>query len=432
MIYLILFFGLILRLISLNQSLWLDEATSAIAAKMSLTDLFTKFLPGDFHPPLYYLTLKYWTGVFGYSEVALRVPSIIFGIATIYFVYLIGKKVLNSKAGRFSALLLSTSGLAIYYSQEARMYMLATMCVAASVYFFLTKKWIIFGIFLALVGMTDYVSLLVIPVFLIAGWKDIKKVVLSFIPLAALILFWLPVFIKQLTVGLSVAGSPWWNILGMVTLKNIALIPVKFMVGRISFDDKILYGVIVVAVSLLFGCLLYFARKIPRVLWYWLTIPVVLGIILSFKIPALSYFRFLFCLPALYLLIAYGLEKSGKYKKAFLILILGINLLSSGYYLFNYRFQREDWRAAAISTGTDKIVLPGSSQKEALVHYGKEGQITDAQHLTKNDKTIWLSRYVVKIVDPNDTTRLAIERLGYNKASEYNFNGVVFWKYTKK
>lgn len=432
MIYLILIVGLILRLVSLNQSLWLDEATSALAARMSLADLFSKFLPGDFHPPLYYLILKYWTEVFGFSEVALRVPSIIFGILTVYFVYLIGREISNRKTGLIASVLLATSGLAVYYSQEARMYMLATMLVTASIYFFLKKKWLVFGICLALIGMSDYVSLLIIPIFLIAGWKDIKKVILSFIPLVVLFLFWFPIFVKQLSAGFSVAGSPWWNILGTVTLKNIALIPVKFMIGRISFDNKVLYGIIVVAISLLFGYLLYLSRKSSKILWYWLVIPIVLGIILSFRIPALSFFRFLFCLPALYLLIASGLEKSGKYEKAALILVLGINILSSSYYLFNYRFQREDWRAAAMAIGTDRVVLPGSSQKEALVYYGKGSQITDAQHLTKNDKTIWLSRYVAGIADPTDSTRLAIESLGYNKASEFNFNGVVFWEYLRK
>lgn len=65
--------GLVLRLVSLNQSLWLDEATTALVAKMSFTDIFTKFLPGDFHPPLYYLLIKVWVFLFGDSEVVLRI-----------------------------------------------------------------------------------------------------------------------------------------------------------------------------------------------------------------------------------------------------------------------------------------------------------------------------------------------------------------------
>src|SRR5450830_924226 len=145
MIFLILGLALILRLISLNQSLWLDEATTALVSKMSLTNIFTKFLPGDFHPPLYYLIMKYWTVVFGYTEISLRIPSIIFGLGTIYFTYLIGKKLFNKKTGLLASILMSTSGLAIYYSQEARMYMMAAFLVSAAVYFFLKRKWVIFS-----------------------------------------------------------------------------------------------------------------------------------------------------------------------------------------------------------------------------------------------------------------------------------------------
>jgi len=89
MIWLILILATILRLVSLNQSFWLDEATSGIVARdMNLSQLFT-FIRGDFHPPLYYLLLSGWGRVFGYSEISLRMPSVIFAIGTIYFLYLI-------------------------------------------------------------------------------------------------------------------------------------------------------------------------------------------------------------------------------------------------------------------------------------------------------------------------------------------------------
>jgi uncharacterized membrane protein len=91
MIFIILGAGLILRLVSLNQSLWLDEATTALASKMSLANLFTKFFPGDFHPPLYYLIMKFWTSIFGYSEISLRFPSIVLVWVWFILLFLSGK-----------------------------------------------------------------------------------------------------------------------------------------------------------------------------------------------------------------------------------------------------------------------------------------------------------------------------------------------------
>ena len=432
MIYLIILAGLLLRLISINQSLWLDEATSAIVAKMSLADMFTRFFPGDFHPPLYYLIIKYWTAVFGYSEVALRIPSVLFGLGTIYLTYLIAKKVFNNNVGLLSALLVSTSGLSIYYSQEARMYSLAAFLVATLVYIFLQKKWLVFSVTLALLAATDYVSLFIIPVLWLIGLKDWKKLSLAHIPVISFFVIWFPIFQKQLLSGLSQEGSNWWNLLGPATFKNAALIPVKFIFGRISFDNKVFYGVVAVLAASLFSFVLYRARKSSKLIWGWLILPVVLGILISFKIPTLSYFRFIFCLPALYILIAEGIEKLPKYKYVLLALVLIINLSSSMYYLVSPKFQREDWRTAANSIGVDTIVMPASSQTEALEYYGKGKQIVNINNFNGWQKEIWLSRYVWQVFDSNDLARKKVEGLGYNKVLESNFNGVVFYKYENR
>src|SRR3989344_7952105 len=97
MIYLIVFLAALIRLVALKQSLWLDEAIGAIAARdYSYTGILTDFIIADNHSPLYYLTLKAWTSIFGYSEIAIRFPSVLFGIGTIWFAYLIAK-LINSK-----------------------------------------------------------------------------------------------------------------------------------------------------------------------------------------------------------------------------------------------------------------------------------------------------------------------------------------------
>jgi mannosyltransferase len=429
MIYLIIFIGLVLRLISLNQSLWLDEATTALVAKMSLGNIFTKFLPGDFHPPLFYLIEKYWTAIFGYSEIALRTPSILFSLGIIYTAYLIAKKIFNKKIALLSAILIATSGLSIYYSQEARMYSLAAFLVSILVYLFLEKKWLLFSIILALLATTDYVSLLIIPIFWFVGLKDWKKMLLAQIPIFLFFIFWSSIFLKQLTSGLSQVGSSWWNLLGPATLKNVALIPVKFIFGRISFDDKALYGIVALAAIILFGFVILKVRKSIKLLWSWLLIPIVLGILLSFKIPTLSYFRFIFCLPALYIIVAAGLEQFTKNKYLLITIFLLINISSSMYYLLTPRFQREDWRKAVDIIGSDTIILPAYSQAEALEYYSKGGQIININNFEGSNREIWLSRYVWWVFDPTDSARKKIEGLGYNKVLESNFNGVVFYKY---
>lgn len=109
--------------------------------------------------------------------------------------------------------------------------------------------------------------------------------------------------------------------------------------------------------------------------------------------------------------------------------ILIVNILTTGIYLFNPKFYREDWREAVKVIGDEKIVFPVNSQKEALIYYGDEKQIVNKEEISNDDKQIWLSRYVWDVFDPADLTRKYIEDLGYNKVMETNFNGVVFFKY---
>lgn len=433
MIYIILFVGLILRVVSLNQSLWLDEATTALAAKMPISDFFSKFMPADFHPPLYYLVIHYWSLLFlpaqagGISEISLRIPSVILGVGTVYIVYLIAKE-LKFKYPLVPALFLATSGLHVYYSQEARMYGLVTLLVSYLVLCYIKRDWVKFSILLPLVFLTDYLAIIILPALFIyiIMYKsgEFKKIIIASVPLTLAFSFWLPTFYKQISNGISLkeSSSGWWNILGPVTFKNIALVPAKFMIGRISFENKNLYLALIVSISIVF--VYQMLKSKSKLLWSWFLISLFLGIGLSFFIPTLTYFRYLFILPAFYLLISENINKKA------IILVLFINILTTSYYLFNTRFQRENWREIATIVGQDKIVMPSNSQKEAFVYYGKEKNIiTLADLKTNSQKELWLSRYVWEIFDSNDSTRKQVEDLGYNKVKEINLNGVVFYKY---
>jgi len=443
MILAVIIFGFLLRAISLNQSFWLDEATGGLVVRnFNLGEIITKFSPGDFHPPLYYLILKIWSYVFGTSEIALRMPSVIFGILTIYLVYLIGKELFNKKVGLIAGALLATSGLHVYYSQEARMYSLVALLVSYLVYLFLKKRWFLFSIILLLIGMTDYPALLIIPVFWILAKKDWKKLLVSHVPLVFSFLLWLPIFIKQLSVGLSVnINSPgWWKLLGQTSIKNLALIPVKFVLGRISFDNKYIYAAVVGVVSLVIIYLLIKSLKEFKktsILWYWLIIPVILAAIVGFKISVLSYFRLLFCLPAFYLLIAVGIFKTQKYANYLLGILLISNIIFSGIYLFTPRFQREGWRELATfikkESGNKNAVtlFVADSNMEAYKYYDSKTNISGPQGFNTNYEEIWLMRYLQPVFDSKDLLRAKIEASGYNKEKEYDFNGVVVWKYIK-
>jgi len=433
-IFIVLILSLFLRIISLNQSLWLDEATTALVSKMDLKMFFMQFIPNDFHPPLYYNILQAWTYLFGTSEIVLRVPSLIFGILTVYVTYLIASRFEGNSLGKIKwpivpALFLATSGLHIYYSQEARMYALATLLVSLIFLNYIDKKWLNLSLLFALLFLTDYLSMIVLPVLFIhtyfKDYKNLKKLLLSTIPLIVIFLLWSPIFFSQLDSGLALKteNSSWWNALGPVTVKNVALIPTKFLIGRVSFENKLIYGGVMSIISLFFIYIIGNAKN--KLFWNWFGLSLFLGIVVSFFIPTLTYFRYLFILPAFYLLL------SETKSKIFIVLILIVNLLSSYFYLSWPKFQRENWRSIKPVVGTNKIITPSTSQNEALVYYDLKNQVVYYKEFsdTKNNSEVWLSRYVTDISDPSNLSVKYLENLGYNWVEEKNFNGVVFWKY---
>lgn len=436
MIILILILGLILRLVSLNQSLWLDEATSALVSNMSLNEFFSRFIPFDFHPPLYYLSLNFWIKIFGNSEISLRMPSVIFGVLTVYVVYLISSN-LKFKNKYLASLLLATSGLHVYYSQEARMYSLATLLVSVIIYLYLKRSWLMLSVTLPVLFLSDYLSILIVPVLfvyiLINDSKNVTKFLSSVSILILTILAWMPIFAQQLGRGLGLKNNmdAWWNILGTVNVKNILLIPVKFIIGRVTMDNKNLYTLVVGCCLALFVTLIVNSKN--KLIKYWLYLSLVLGVVLSLFVPTLTYFRYLFVLPAFYLLVADGIEHFNiRYQNVLIIIVLFINLSTTSIYLLNDKFHRENWRDISRIIGSEKILLPANSQKEALIYYGVGDQIISKEQLTVKIKEVWLSRYVWEIFDPMDTTGKYIEDLGYNKVSDLNLNGVLFYKYENR
>lgn len=99
MIYILLVISFFVRLIGINQSLWLDEAITANVVKLLIKQIVTNFSVNDFHPPLYYWFLNVWVRIFGDSVILMRLSSVLFSIITIWLAYLIGKKINNKEYG---------------------------------------------------------------------------------------------------------------------------------------------------------------------------------------------------------------------------------------------------------------------------------------------------------------------------------------------
>ncbi len=490
-IILILLLGLFLRLVALNQSLWLDEAVQAWASSQpSIKWLLFSYLPGDFNPPLYHLLAHFWIKAFGLSEIALRLPSVILGLGTIWLTGAIGqeeKEGLKKKnwPGLTAALLVATSPLHIYYSQEARMYMLAAFGVVFSAWRLLKLKknntWansIWLGLGFLLMGFAHFLTLLTIPVFLLfsgAKWtrsgkakrrQSQAKIIFPFILLGLGYLIYGPLFWQQLRTGLSWTKifPVWGQTVGSSGLKSTALLPIKFIIGRISMKNKILYGAISLglvavywgmALMAVFNPQTLFSAKhrrdlrlrfnYPTFILGMLFIPPTLGIIISFWVPVFAYFRFLYLLPFFYLGIAMGGERLGRWGRRGIVLMVGINLVCSGIYLFNPSFHRENWRGTVNwlrqenHLGAPVIILPqiakpfeyyDSGESQVIYPRPLEQKLPSAS--MSRDIEIFLVSYGLPIFDPNDKIRNRLKSSHYYLKSGESFRKVGVEKWVKQ
>jgi len=155
---LLLGLGTALRLHMLGvKSLWLDEAFSVTAARMSLPEFVRTVWWGEANMALYYLFLRVWLHL-GDTEFWLRSLSALLGISTIAATYALGKRFLSRKVGLVAAALLTVHSFHIRYSQEMRSYTLVTLLVVLSTYAFLgvlevpDRKafWVLYALFSAL------------------------------------------------------------------------------------------------------------------------------------------------------------------------------------------------------------------------------------------------------------------------------------------
>ncbi len=113
--------GASLRLYGLDfQSLWQDEGLQYyVATQNSIGELFQQ--TRSFHPPLSFIVNHLFL-LLGDSDFLLRLPSALFGIASLPVLYVLARDLTSKKAAVFAVFVLALSPFHIWYSQEARMY----------------------------------------------------------------------------------------------------------------------------------------------------------------------------------------------------------------------------------------------------------------------------------------------------------------------
>lgn len=116
-----------------KASIWHDEGYTMMLAPMGPLEILER-TARDVHPPLYYLVLHYWLGLFGTSELAARSFSALCLLAAVPLVYLLMKRLYSERAAAVAAILVAFSPFLIRYGQEARMYGMVAFVLLLATY----------------------------------------------------------------------------------------------------------------------------------------------------------------------------------------------------------------------------------------------------------------------------------------------------------
>jgi len=199
-----------LRLINIGKEpFWCDEILSLDIATSfdSASEMLRYLAQVEFHPPLYYLIIRPWVGIFGASEVSLRSLSLIFSLGIVFMVYVIARRMFNDRRiGLLAAGITAVLPLQIEFGQEARPY--AMFCFAGCLAVFAVwehlrsgrRSWLVLYAAASAIGLYLHYSYLFIAVATALWWfaestpggKDRRRRMMDWLMAhaAVFVLFW--------------------------------------------------------------------------------------------------------------------------------------------------------------------------------------------------------------------------------------------------
>ncbi len=367
----ILILAALLRLLQLgSESLWWDEAVTVAIVRLDWGAFWKVLSHFEANMGLYFCLLRLWVNL-GESEFVLRSLSALTGVLGVGLVYVLGKRLFDTKVGLIGAALLATNSFHIQYSQEARGYSLMVLLTALSSRFFLRaiehssrNDWAGYILSATLAVYTHFFSVLVLG----AHWV------------------WLILVPRR--------NIPWRGLLVAVLAISMLLVPLAIFAlargtGQISWIAKTrpedaynLFNSLVgggrllllayfVPCSIAFLCALkaWVQWKELFKIWSyafllsWLFVPLVAGFVISLWKPVVVDRYFIICLPPLVLLAAVGLSQVRPSWISGVSLIVLLSLSARADFRYYSHPHKEDWR------GATAYVVSHAFPKDGILFY---------------------------------------------------------------
>ncbi|MBS3139031.1 glycosyltransferase family 39 protein [Candidatus Woesearchaeota archaeon] len=401
------------------ESLWTDEMLSVDHARQpSVGEVIEHVRAKEAAPPLHYVFLHYWVMAFGDSDVSVRVPSVIFSIASIILLYVIVKLFFSERTALIAAFLFTISMQQVLYAQEARLYSMFMFIALLATYGFIRafvmsspSHHVMYFIALTMVLYTNYLTIVLVVFYgLVLFWKNKEKKKWSLYTSLALLLsvplvpfafqqfvransgleevllgFGMPQFIASL--GLFVFALP--SIAACALL--ILVIALKKQIKNVRLPSRFFVALVA------FLCAVYA---------YLSVYPLSLFMIPLIRVPITnSYFLIrhsLFLAPLLYGYIAW---KTDTLRKNYVILVLVMIVVTQMFALGVYytTATKPDWKGAMASIGDGALVLldrGGGSNHMLLQRYKTDANVVSlTQYSSRSDFYQIPDATVIEIVE---------------------------------
>ncbi|MEN8904465.1 MAG: glycosyltransferase family 39 protein [Clostridiales bacterium] len=334
-----------------TESLWYDESFSAAITDNTYEQII-QICADDYHPPLYFLLLKFTSTILGNSEFGLRFLSLI----GLLLMALLGfgpvRRIFGVKTGLIYLIIISILPINISMAQETRMYTLAaffvTGCMLYGYLLLLPEKQkidiIFFSLFTVAASLSHYYALLAVAIiniiilFIAIKCKNkinIKLISVSIIISILLYSPWIKYFIEQLT---RVQDGYWISFPVIYTIFTTIILPFS---TKFEFYSLTVQGIMLILLIYIFikSNILNKKNKDKKYYLFLISISVylsvfLLGIILSILVKPIFINRYLYPSIGLFSIGVSYCIASLKIKKE-LIIIMSINMMNFLCFFYN-------------------------------------------------------------------------------------------------
>lgn len=226
-----------------RESAWLDEVFSLFPLSEASFGAywagFAELDPTTTLAPGYFVVQFLWSRVFGADMLSVRLFSVLLGTLTLAPLFLIGRRLINAQAALIACLCFALALPHVFYAQEARLHVLATLLAACSMWSFLNaldtnkKRWwclhCFFNAYLLLTSVMTVFLFSVQGVFFLAYHRRPIKRFAGWLCAHVVILLGLMIWFKMRAVE-----NPFW--MGPPTWRELANAFVVLAGGRFSND----------------------------------------------------------------------------------------------------------------------------------------------------------------------------------------------------